>query len=241
MDEETIKRGTLYFLWHPGDELFSGYGLTVEPGHKKHLVGLLMVDRPRPVDPNWLACVEAAFGDYMLYPITAGGERGIACQMWIEDGSLPYLRQVDTPLAQAIRTVLTPFLEELPKPQFELAWDEKNHLWQSAFRRSIGKGEEAMDNNRPSRKPLFSLGQVVATPGALEALEEAGQTPMEFLRRHVTGDWGNVPEEDKRENELSVQKGFRILSAYYLSTGAKIWVITEADRSVTTLLLPSEY
>ena len=88
------------------------------------------------------------------------------------------------------------------------------------------------------KQPLFPLGQVVATPGALEALAQAGQSPAEFLRRHQMGDWGIVPEEDKAENELSLQQGFRLLSAYQLKTGVKIWLITEADRSVTTLLRP---
>lgn len=87
----------------------------------------------------------------------------------------------------------------------------------------------------------FPLGRVGATPGALRALEQAGQLPTEFLDRHVNGDWGDVPEEDKQENEFSVENGLRILSAYTTSTGEKIWIITEADRSYTTLLLPSEY
>jgi len=87
----------------------------------------------------------------------------------------------------------------------------------------------------------FRLGQIVATPGALDALLMAGQTPAVFLRRHVTGDWGELDEEDRRENELSVARGFRLLSSYILSSGTKIWIITEADRSSTTLLLPSEY
>jgi hypothetical protein len=95
--------------------------------------------------------------------------------------------------------------------------------------------------NGGQRRPRFALGQVVATPGALAALAEADQMPEEFLRRHVVGDWGTVPEEDKRENELSLEKGFRILSAYVLKTGVKIWIITESDRSSTCLLLPSEY
>jgi hypothetical protein len=90
-------------------------------------------------------------------------------------------------------------------------------------------------------KPLFSLGQVVGTPGALQALEDAEQHPVEFLTRHVTGDWGDLCDEDRKENELSVEQGFRILSAYKLETGVKVWVITEADRSATTFLLPEEY
>jgi hypothetical protein len=90
-------------------------------------------------------------------------------------------------------------------------------------------------------KSRFELGHLVATPGALTALEEAKQHPFELLSRHVAGDWGDLDEEDKQENELSLQKGYRLLSAYLLTTGVKVWIITESDRSVTTLLLPEEY
>ena len=87
----------------------------------------------------------------------------------------------------------------------------------------------------------FPLGQVVATPGSLVALAEAGQNPHEFVRRHAVGDWGDLDEEGRRENERSLEDGCRLLSAYHLRDGTKIWIITEADRSATTLLLPSEY
>ena len=87
----------------------------------------------------------------------------------------------------------------------------------------------------------FPLGQVVATPGALEALRQAGDEPLLYLVRHQSGDWGEVCEEDAKENEFSVENGFRILSAYRLKDGTRIWVITEADRSSTCILLPSEY
>jgi hypothetical protein len=88
---------------------------------------------------------------------------------------------------------------------------------------------------------LFELGRIVATPGALQALEAAGQQPSVFLDRHVAGDWGELDDEDKQENEFSLRNGFRIFSAYTTSAGEKIWIITEADRSATTLLLPEEY
>lgn len=91
------------------------------------------------------------------------------------------------------------------------------------------------------KKPLFKLGQVVGTPGALAEFEEAGQTPWEFISRHVQGDWGDVGDEDREANDRSVEDGSRILSAYHLKTGTTIWVITEADRSSTCLLLPDEY
>ena len=87
----------------------------------------------------------------------------------------------------------------------------------------------------------FPLGQIVATPGALAALEEAGESPGTLLKWHVTGDWGEVDEHDRQENEFSVAHGFRLLSAYTVTNGTKLWIITEVDRSATTILLPSEY
>lgn len=90
------------------------------------------------------------------------------------------------------------------------------------------------------KRAFFALGQIVATPGAVELMKEHNIDGVKLLRRHVTGDWGDSDEEDKQENELSVQRGFRILSAYGRGK-SRLWIITEADRSVTTLLLPSEY
>ena len=87
----------------------------------------------------------------------------------------------------------------------------------------------------------FPLGLIVSTPGALAALEEAGESPQTLILRHATGDWGEVDAEDRQENELSLQQGFRLLSAYTLRSGVKVWVISEADRSSTCILLPSEY
>jgi hypothetical protein len=90
-------------------------------------------------------------------------------------------------------------------------------------------------------KPKFPFGQLVATPGALQAFEQSGESPLTYLQRHLCGDWGEVDEHDRAENEYSLQHGFRLLSAYTLSSGERIWIITEADRSATTILLPSEY
>jgi hypothetical protein len=87
----------------------------------------------------------------------------------------------------------------------------------------------------------FALGQTVITPGAKEALQIAGQTAIEFLRRHMSGDWGELSPEDVKENELSLEHGYRLLSRYETAKGERIWIITEADRSVTTILLPIEY
>jgi hypothetical protein len=88
---------------------------------------------------------------------------------------------------------------------------------------------------------LFSPGHIVATPGAMAAFEEAGENPAPYLLRHLTGDWGDLDEFDKLQNESALKNDYRILSAYDLKTGTRIWIITEADRSSTCLLLPSDY
>lgn len=95
-------------------------------------------------------------------------------------------------------------------------------------------------------KPKFNTGQILATPGALEALEDSGQNPGDFLSRHVKGDWGEVCAEDKGSNDQSLIDGSRLLSAYRTLNGTKLWIITEATddrghRAATTILLPSEY
>lgn len=91
-------------------------------------------------------------------------------------------------------------------------------------------------------KSKFSLGQIVITPGARDAIAESGQTPEFFLDRHAQGDWGCVDEEDWAANDQSLKDGTRLLSAYQTLKGSvKIWVITEADRSSTCLLRPEEY
>lgn len=87
----------------------------------------------------------------------------------------------------------------------------------------------------------FPLGETYITPGAEEALMIAGQTAIEFLRRHMSRDFGELTDEDIQENELSLQEGFRVLSAYSTSRGQRLWIITEADRSSTTILTPEEY
>jgi hypothetical protein len=90
-------------------------------------------------------------------------------------------------------------------------------------------------------RPLFPLGRILATPGALGALQNAGQDARELLARHAAGDWGTLSEDDRHANDCAITHALRLLSAYHLTTGEKIWVITEADRSATTLLRPSEY
>lgn len=92
----------------------------------------------------------------------------------------------------------------------------------------------------------FELGQIVATPGALEALAASGQSPVEFLRRHAACDWGEIDQDDQALNDEALRDGSRLLSAYRTLNGTKLWVITEAadengKSKVTTILLPEEY
>jgi hypothetical protein len=84
------------------------------------------------------------------------------------------------------------------------------------------------------------LGRVVATPGALKLLIEADRQPFDYLARHATGDWGDLCAFDRRQNEIALREGYRVLSSYDAPEG-RVWIITEADRSVTTILLPEEY
>jgi len=212
----------------------------MEPESAGHLVGVLMVDRPQPVAMGWLQRVEERYGRYDLHPMTKTGERGIACQMWVTDDSLIHLRQVPGSVTHQLQAALLPFLLTPPNPQFTVSWDETMRLWRSEFH-EVSPADEMAQHSPQRRTPLFPLGQVVATPGALAALEEAGQLPQEFLHRHVAGDWGELDKQDLQANERALREGQRILSAYSTKNGTRLWLITEWDRSVTTLLLPSEY
>lgn len=86
----------------------------------------------------------------------------------------------------------------------------------------------------------FELGQVVATAGVAQLIEEKGVNPAPYLERYLSGDWGDVPKEDKKSNDIAVKEGERLIGSYEMG-GQKVWIITEWDRSQTTLLFPSEY
>ncbi len=93
--------------------------------------------------------------------------------------------------------------------------------------------------NTVERKARFPLGKLMTTPGVLKAI--GMDEIIRALGRHICGDWGDVVADDQEENELSLREGFRLLSAYHTAQGEKFWIITEADRSATTVLLPDEY
>jgi len=142
-----------------------------------------------------------------------------------QDEMLALYEKADTAERNAIIKHIDSFLEVVP--------NDAQTFWLK-FRRKL---ETLNEQN----KVLFPLGQIFLTVGAQDALEESNQLPNEFLARHQTGDWGLVCADDRRENDLSVKESFRILSTYKTSEGEKLWIITEADRSSTTILLPEEY
>jgi len=97
-----------------------------------------------------------------------------------------------------------------------------------------------------NKPPLFNPGRILATPACLQLLEQAGQSLWEFLSRHLAGDWGEVDVEDRAANDEALRDGSRLLSAYVLKNGEKIWIITEAEdennnRVASTALRPDEY
>jgi hypothetical protein len=98
-----------------------------------------------------------------------------------------------------------------------------------------------MESSYEDVRPKFRLGRLVATPGALELIQGEGREPMEFVERHIRGDWGDLDEQDRLVNEQALAHGGRLLSSYIVVGEERVWVITESDRSSTTLLLPSEY
>ncbi|URF04123.1 hypothetical protein [Cupriavidus campinensis] len=95
--------------------------------------------------------------------------------------------------------------------------------------------------SRYANGPRFPMGRPAITPAAEVVLEAVGIPAILLLARHIHGDWGNLPAEDQTANELALLTGKRLLSSYDLPDGRKVWIITEADRSVTTILLPDDY
>ena len=99
-----------------------------------------------------------------------------------------------------------------------------------------------MDSSSVHRAgPRFKLGRILATPCALEVIADARISIVDLLIRHMSGDWGDLPDSDREQNDAAITTGQRILSNYPLPGGRMVWLITEADRCTTTFLLPAEY
>jgi hypothetical protein len=137
------------------------------------------------------------------------------------------MREVITLPPNSTLTSHTPLLLARPR--------QKALRGHNAFCSINGENMETVHNAK------FSLGRVLATPGAIDALANAEEQAVTYLQRHAVGDWGDLCQDDLEENNLSLEHGYRLLSAYRLSDLEKIWIITEADRSATTILLPEEY
>jgi hypothetical protein len=180
---------------------------------------------------TWPLCTCFAYQRFLL-----------ANDSFSEDGAQEYAvyredRQIASlTVSWMTRVRLQEALEALVRGEYEPYMDP----WRHSIR-SQPASIAALSANEDLGMIRFALGRVVATPGALAALEKAEQQPAEFLDRHVNGDWGEISDEDREENEIAVQHGLRILSAYTTSSGDQLWVLTEADRSATIILLPSEY
>jgi len=130
---KTKQNPELKFLWHPGTkDIFSGYGLLVGPAH---LVGIVMVDRPKIADPTWLKEIEEMFGEYQLTVMTKAGERGMVCQMLVAEESVQYVRAFDHSITQPIREVLLPLLGSLPAVTLAMRWDPLIRFWVSTIMR----------------------------------------------------------------------------------------------------------
>jgi hypothetical protein len=224
---------TVYGLWHKDGRMFSAYALSTTSGGVDHLTGLLLIDRPAQVDPAQLGVWEVMYGKFSLFPMARDGALGVACNMFIDEQSRQYVRPFAAQASQAFYEVLKEFLVIPPNIDFEMCWDPDREQWASKPRIYPQGGIYG--------KPRFTLGEIVATIGATSVIIDTVDDPRVYLRRHITGDWGELCDDDKAENEYSVRHGFRILSRYSFSNGQPFYIITEADRSVTTILLPEEY
>ncbi|SRR5713226_5616920 len=135
----TTTEPELLYLWHPGTaDTFSGYGLALAPAH---LVGIVMIDRPKLAEPAWLQQIKATFGSYQLAVMTHEGARGIVCQMHIAQESLPHLKTLDHPLTLAIRAALLPLLDHLPAVTLALTWEHASGCWTSTILTGGEEGE----------------------------------------------------------------------------------------------------
>jgi len=179
-----------------------------------------------------------------------------AVNLWLtnEEGSYRYwtdrTREVIAECANedADRSALSRLAEELKESTHEACAIEKASLASDLMNAALGEvdwyeiARSLIDDETPPAPkplPLFPLGTVVATPGALAELADADR--LDSLARHARGDWGNAGPEDRGENDLALKEGSRLLSVYHTAEGVKFWIVTEADRSSTAILLPSEY
>ena len=137
--QRSTDKKPLYYLSHENKNVFSGYGIPIKE-NKKYLVGLLLVDKPKKADEEWLNSIYEQFGELTLMVMTNKGERGIFCQMDIKDNSTDKIIELKTPLDYKIKRALFRYMDELPKPYFKMEWDENIKLWKSEPVKNIKNG-----------------------------------------------------------------------------------------------------
>lgn len=229
--KESINKGDLLLLGHSGTgSTFSGYGLSMQDKSKERLVGLLMVDRPNPVDLSWLREVEATYGSYQLVPMTATNEKGIVCQMNIEPESQRFLHRLPGPKSAAIERALTPFLEELPKPIFNLWWDEEVRLWRSlmpAQMELLPEIREVFENTG------YGCLAAETTRGAVHICHAADKDIQGFVNQPVIYRWQliKMPTAPLIRLELLIldnpQNPYRFESFLYIGDTSQVRILYE--------------
>ena len=186
--KETIQRGELLCLNHPGTEgIFSGYGLILQPDRRDVLAGLLMVDRPNPADPRWLEQVKDAFGEIQLLPMTDSGERGILCRMLIEPDSVQHLLPFPSIKSNpTIQAALKPLLDHPPKPVFRMQWEPERRLWLS----QIQKPGELPEEIRSVFKEFgYGCLAVESDMGVVHVCHAADSDIASFADQPVISQW----------------------------------------------------
>ncbi len=187
---ERLRRGELLCLYHPGtNDIFSGYGLVMADDEPGELVGLLMIDRPFPANPFWLARIEEAYGECDLVPMTSTGARGLVCRMQIEPDSRQHLRYLPPAFGHLLQEALQPLLDEPPAPTLALRWDEERRVWLSemVFRNDL----------LPAIREVFErtgYGCLVAesSRGIVHVCHASDEDIDNFLNKPVEARWGLI-------------------------------------------------
>jgi hypothetical protein len=212
--------------------LYSGYAISRRDGLKDHLIGLLKIRDPLAESMEWLTLLEVMFGEYKLFQMTNDGGMGLACNMDISPESLPFVTPFPIESAPAFHAALTSYLATPPQVDLELRFDLTVDHWAT---RCVTEPLGTIPG-----KPRFLLGNPMASRRAKEALAEDASQIARLLRRHVTADWGEISAEQRRRNFWAIHNGGLIMSQHEVFGGERIYLVTDADRSRTSFLLPSE-
>lgn len=189
---ELPARGDLLCLYHPDtSNIFSGYGLVVRPGWPGYMVGLLMVDRPFPAPDSWLQNIRNTYGECELLPMTAGGERGLLCQMQVEEDSLPHLRYFAGLPGQreSFQEALEPLLERPPTPVLALRWNEERRAWLSEL---VLRNELPLAVREVFERSGYGCLAVESSCGIIHVCHAADDDIDNFINKPVKARWDMI-------------------------------------------------